>query len=111
VAAGILNNRVYAGPWDVQIDLTNQCNNDCIACWCNSPLLGNKSMPWQIQKKALSYETVIRLIKELTRMGTRNIYFTGGGEPFMHPRILDFMRLPLAVGPYNAQVNISQCYW
>lgn len=92
VAAGILNNRVYAGPWDVQIDLTNQCNNDCIACWCNSPLLGNKSMPRQIQQQALSYETVIRLIKALTRMGTRNIYFTGGGEPFMHPRILDFMR-------------------
>lgn len=25
-------------------------------------------------------------------MGTREIYFTGGGEPFMHPRILDIMR-------------------
>ncbi len=25
-------------------------------------------------------------------MGAREIYFTGGGEPFMHPRILDIMR-------------------
>lgn len=92
VAAGIFNDRVYAGPWNVQIDLTNQCNNDCIACWCNSPLLGDKSMPPEIQKQSLPYEKVIRLIKELSRMGTREIYFTGGGEPFMHPRILDIMR-------------------
>ena len=92
VAAGIFNHRVYAGPWNVQIDLTNQCNNDCIACWCNSPLLGDKSMPPEIQKQSLPYEKVILLIKELSRMGTREIYFTGGGEPFMHPRILDIMR-------------------
>jgi MoaA/NifB/PqqE/SkfB family radical SAM enzyme len=92
IAAGIFNNRVYAGPWNVQIDLTNQCNNDCIACWCNSPLLGDKAMPVEIQKQFLPYEKVIQLIEELSCMGTREIYFTGGGEPFMHARILEIMR-------------------
>jgi MoaA/NifB/PqqE/SkfB family radical SAM enzyme len=92
VAAGILNDRVYCGPWNVQIDLTNRCNNDCIACWCNSPLLGDKAMPEHIRKQYLPYEKVIELIDELSRMGTHEIYFTGGGEPFMHPRILDIMR-------------------
>jgi MoaA/NifB/PqqE/SkfB family radical SAM enzyme len=92
VAAGILHNKVYTGPWNVQIDLTNQCNNDCIACWCNSPLLGDKAMPAAIRNKSLDYGTVINLIDELDEMGVRAIYFTGGGEPFMHPRILDIMR-------------------
>jgi MoaA/NifB/PqqE/SkfB family radical SAM enzyme len=92
VAAGILHNKVYTGPWNVQIDLTNQCNNDCIACWCNSPLLGDKAMPPTIRNKALDYGTVIKLIDELDEMGVRAIYFTGGGEPFMHPQILDIMR-------------------
>ena len=92
VAAGILHNKVYTGPWNVQIDLTNQCNNDCIACWCNSPLLGDKAMPPAIRNKSLDYGTVIKLIDELDEMGVRAIYFTGGGEPFMHPQILNIMR-------------------
>jgi MoaA/NifB/PqqE/SkfB family radical SAM enzyme len=92
IAAGILNRKVYTGPWHVQIDLTNQCNNDCIACWCNSPFISDKGMDPDTRKKFLSRETMFRLIDELDEMGVRKIYFTGGGEPFMHPEILDFMR-------------------
>jgi len=91
IAHGLLEREVYTGPWHVQIDLTNRCNNDCIACWCNSPLIGDKAMTEEVRRKQLSYETVIKLIDELAALGTRDIYFTGGGEPFMHPRILDFM--------------------
>jgi len=92
VAAGILNQKIYTGPWNVQIDLTNQCNNNCIACWCNSPLLGDKAMAPAIKNKSLSFETAIKLIDGLDELGVRAIYFTGGGEPFMHPQILDIMR-------------------
>lgn len=92
IATGILDQKVYSGPWHVQIDLTNRCNNDCIACWCNSPLIGDKAMSDQEQKIQLSREAVFGLIDELAALGTRDIYFTGGGEPFMHPEILDFMR-------------------
>lgn len=92
IATGLLDRKVYTGPWQVQIDLTNRCNNDCIACWCNSPLIGDKAITPEVKKKQLSYETVIGLIDELAAMGVRDIYFTGGGEPFMHPGILDFMR-------------------
>ncbi len=92
IAKGILERQVYCGPWNVQIDLTNRCNNDCIACWCNSPLLGDKAMKEEVKKEHLTYETARQLIDELADLGTRYIYFTGGGEPFMHPRILDIMR-------------------
>ncbi len=92
IAQGLLDRKVYCGPWNVQIDLTNRCNNDCIACWCNSPFLGDKAMKEEVKKQHLTYETAINLIDELADLGTRDIYFTGGGEPFMHPRILDIMR-------------------
>ncbi|MBU0486063.1 MAG: radical SAM protein [Proteobacteria bacterium] len=92
IACGILDKKVYTGPWHVQIDLTNKCNNDCIACWCNSPLLGDKAMRAEIKNKFLPFEVVIKLVDELDALGARDLYFTGGGEPFMHPRILDIMR-------------------
>jgi len=100
VAAGILHNKVYSGPWNVQIDLTNRCNNNCIACWCNSPLLGDKAMAPAIKNKSLSFEAAIKLIDELDELGIRTIYFTGGGEPFMHPQILNIMRHIKAKGIY-----------
>jgi len=92
IAAGILDQTIYTGPWQVQIDLTNRCNNNCLACWCNSPLLGEAAMDPGTKAKTLAFETVVDLIDELEGMGVRNIYLTGGGEPFMHPRILDIMR-------------------
>jgi len=92
IAAGILNKQVYTGPWTVQIDLTNKCNNDCIACWCHSKLLGDKAMKPDVKKKFLSYNKTIKLIDELDELGVRDIYFTGGGEPFMHPDIIKVIK-------------------
>lgn len=78
----------FKGPFRVQIDLTNKCNNNCIACWCNSPLLTEKRNDGQ----SLSFEKVIELIDTLKKIGTREIYLAGGGEPFMYPKILEVIR-------------------
>jgi len=89
---GILNGSdAFAGPLSVQIDLTNKCNNNCIGCWCNSPLLGNKAMDPETKKKELPLELVKKLIDELDEMSVREVYLTGGGEPFMHPKIIDII--------------------
>ncbi len=81
----------YKGPYCVQIDLTNNCNNNCIACWCNSPLLGDGIIPPDVKKQRLDYDVVVRLIERLSVIGTRELYFSGGGEPFMHPQALDIL--------------------
>lgn len=81
----------YKGPDCVQIDLTNNCNNDCVACWCNSPLLGDKAIPADIKKQSLDYKLVIKLIDKLSAMRTRELFFSGGGEPLMHPRFIDII--------------------
>lgn len=78
----------YKGPRCVQIDLTNKCNNDCIGCWCNSPLLEEKRLPPFITDATLATCCVLRLLDDLAQMGTEEIYFAGGGEPFMHPDAL-----------------------
>lgn len=91
-AVGVLDGEyAYKGPHCVQIDLTNDCNNNCIACWCNSPLLGDKAISHSMKKQTLDYGVVTGLIDKLHEIGTTELYFSGGGEPFMHPRALDIL--------------------
>lgn len=88
---GIFNGRhAFKGPFHVQIDLTDHCNNNCLACWCNSPLLEEKKHTLK-QKHILSFELAKELIDDLSSMGTREIYFSGAGEPFCHPHIMDIL--------------------
>lgn len=82
----------YKGPNFAQIDLTNNCNNDCIGCWCNSPLLEEKKINPEVKKQSIPFKRVIKLIDEFYKIGTRHIYYAGGGEPFMHPQIIDILR-------------------
>ena len=95
VIAGILDKKPNAGPYSVHLDLTNHCNNDCISCWSFSPLVGFKTMDEETRKKQLPYKLVKRLLDDLSEMKTREVYFTGGGEPFMHPdavRIMEYVK-------------------
>lgn len=88
---GIFNGKyAFKGPNTIQIDLTDYCNNNCIGCWCNSPFLSKERL--NKPKDMLPAKLVKDLITETFQMGTRDIYFSGGGEPFMHPDILDIIQ-------------------
>jgi MoaA/NifB/PqqE/SkfB family radical SAM enzyme/glycosyltransferase involved in cell wall biosynthesis len=89
---GVLDGRVsYTGPRTVQLDVTNACNNDCLACWSFSPLLADKAMPREERGKHLPYDRVMALLDELAGLGTREIYLAGGGDPWMYPRFVDVL--------------------
>jgi len=89
---GVYNGKyAFKGPHHVQIDLTNNCNNNCIACWCNSPLLEEKTVPPEVKMQTLPFDLVKRLLDELSDMGTWEIDISGGGEPFMHPQIMEIL--------------------
>ncbi len=82
----------YKGPFHVQIDLTNNCNNQCIACWCNSPLLKEKRLSEEEKKQYLPLGLVKELLDEISQMGATEIYYSGSGEPFMHPQIMEVLK-------------------
>ncbi|MBI2945085.1 MAG: radical SAM protein [Candidatus Wallbacteria bacterium] len=81
----------FTGPRMVQLDVTNACNNDCIACWSFSPLLADKAMPHADRGKSIPLARLIGLVDELAGMGTREIYLAGGGDPWMYPQLLDLL--------------------
>ncbi len=68
-AIGILDGLyAYKGPSFAQIDLTNNCNNDCIGCWCNSPLLEEKKIDASVKGQTISFKRAVRLIDELYKI-------------------------------------------
>lgn len=91
---GIITRRyAYKGPDIVQIDLTDRCNSHCLLCWNHSPLSGSGATD---NLNELSYSLVRNLIDELSVQGAKEIIFSGGGEPFLHPdiwKILDYTQM------------------
>ncbi len=104
---GVLDGEyAYRGPDFVQIDLTDYCNNTCLACWCNSPLLKADKFSPSNPRQILPLKLVMDLLDELKRMGTREISFSGSGEPFMHPHCVEILEYAKAKG-FSCIVNTN----
>lgn len=93
VIGGILHSsKAFVGPEVLHVDLTNHCNFNCIACWCRSPLLAEKAMPESEKKLSLPFGLIKDVFDDLSEMGgLRQVKLVGGGEPFMHPNILEII--------------------
>src|SRR3954447_4560099 len=73
------------------------CNLTCTHCFIScSP--SNQSFGF------LDYDKVLAALEDSKRLGVKEYYFTGG-EPFMHPRILDILEKTLAIGPATVLSN------
>lgn len=78
------------GPETVHIDIANTCNLDCITCWNYAPgLTEAKSAAWKAQR--MEAEVFQRVLAQVAESGAERIILSGGGEPFTHPRIHDFI--------------------
>jgi MoaA/NifB/PqqE/SkfB family radical SAM enzyme len=88
--AGYLERRPRLGPETVHIDITNACNLDCVTCWNYAPGLKNpKNAAWRTQR--MEATTFRRVLDEVAAAGAERIILSGGGEPFTHPDIADFI--------------------
>jgi MoaA/NifB/PqqE/SkfB family radical SAM enzyme len=73
------------------------CNLTCTHCFIScSP--DNRSFAF------LHYDKVLATLAESSRLGVKEYYFTGG-EPFMHPRVLDILEATLRIGPATVLTN------
>ncbi|MCP4549398.1 MAG: radical SAM protein [bacterium] len=86
------------GPQQAVVDLTNRCNNNCLACWTRSPLLRDKAPSRDWYGQELPGVVVKRLIAELGRMGCEILRFSGGGEPMLHPDFEELVGLTAQAG-------------
>jgi len=75
----------FTGPGTIQLDVTNRCNNDCIACWLHSPLLAKTGPNAEDRRSQLRFDIVRQLIDDAAAMGTRDFYMAGGGDPIVYP--------------------------
>ena len=81
--------KAFTGPQTLELDLTDQCINTCLACWVHSPLLKIKN----IHKKCIAYDSLKKWIKDFHKAGVQEIKLAGGGDPLNHPRIKDILTL------------------
>lgn len=87
---GFTERRPLAGPETVHLDVTNACNLDCITCWSYAPEL-SRAKPAEWRRQRVEPELFFRLVREAKEAGAERIVLSGGGEPFTHPRIYDFV--------------------
>lgn len=88
--ASFCDNKLTA-PLSVRIKPTNRCCHGCSFCVYNKDISGmhgtfNRS-------DELTTEKLLDTISCLLRMGVKSVTFSGGGEPLMHPGILDAVKM------------------
>src|SRR3954470_12858835 len=74
-----------------------RCNIECHHCF-------NESGPRATAFEPMTFEAVTAAIATAAAGGVRDIYFTGG-EPFLHPQLLDMIARALAVAPTTVLTN------
>lgn len=72
----------------VEFEVTTQCNFRCLHCYCNA---GEKD------KEELKFGEIKDLILQVKEIGIHELDLVGG-EPFMHPRIIDIIAFCQNVG-------------
>ena len=87
----------YTGPFVVTVDVTRRCNLRCLGCPTHSPYL-NSQISNNPATQDLDVGMFERLCRELQTMDARTLVFCGEGEPLLHPRLFDMIRLAKSAG-------------
>ena len=74
-----------------------RCNIECRHCF-------NNSGPRETSFGLMTLDAVSRAIAAAAARGVREIYFTGG-EPFLHPQLLEMLACALTIAPTTVLTN------
>ncbi len=83
ILKGIEDGTAHGGPYHLEIHPTDRCNLDCF--FCSTRLLR--------QGHELEFSAIRQLVAEMRDAGTRSVCISGGGEPLVHPKLLDIFEL------------------
>ena len=82
----VINNKII--PYHIQLIPTNRCNGNCSWCSCSA-------VDRTIE---LDIEEIINILEYFTKLGTKAVTITGGGEPTIHPFISNVIHHAHAMG-------------
>jgi MoaA/NifB/PqqE/SkfB family radical SAM enzyme len=92
---GILSDHAFVGPHTVHIDVTSKCNTKCTFCGYHTPLISDR--PWAENgwdELSVDFELFTHMVEDLQKSHTtEDILLTGGGEPLMHPKIMEMIEM------------------
>lgn len=116
---GILHgSRAFGGPIQASVDITCRCNIRCVHCYYHSPHVALPNLPEvrlaRIVNGELPQAESLReqlraeadgprlhaLLEGLLDLGTRRFQFSGNGEIFTHPEMLEFIARVKARGSF-----------
>jgi MoaA/NifB/PqqE/SkfB family radical SAM enzyme len=88
---GLLDGEVArTGPAWLAVEVTRRCNLTCLGCRFHPPQARRPERP-DHQVQDLPSELVEKLRVALPKLGSQHVILTGGGEPLLHPKLLDFL--------------------
>lgn len=83
-------NDMILAPLHIRIKPTNICNHNCIYCAYRSDNLQlGKDM---VKRDFIPKEKMMEIVDDLAEMGVKAVTFSGGGEPFCYPYLLETIK-------------------
>jgi MoaA/NifB/PqqE/SkfB family radical SAM enzyme len=95
----VTKKKAFQGPDLFNIHPTHACNHTCLYCTRHSPYLRSLVNP-EDTVGSLDFKIIQNLVNDLSKMGTRKIILSGGGEPFLHPSIYQIIQFIKSKGMY-----------
>jgi MoaA/NifB/PqqE/SkfB family radical SAM enzyme len=83
-------------PVYVRIKPTNRCNHNCFFCVYNEEYANMHET--MVRRDELSRKKLLEILDDFKKIGVKAITYSGGGEPLVHPDILEIMQKTLDYG-------------
>ena len=91
-----LRNKIQINPIQVQIIMTNKCNQSC--GFCAYRQVGYVQNQLFDDREEMTISKIEEILNDCFEMGVKSILFSGGGEPLVHPHALRAFRYALSLG-------------
>lgn len=92
--------RPFSDKFEVEIQIVDHCNLKCDNC----NHFANIASPWFMSKEEFEF-TLQKIKKELFPYGLKRIMLLGG-EPLLHPQVLEFCALARKVFPSEIDIDL-----